>query len=185
MKLQYKTTLIKRRRIILEQEPYEELTREGFWGRSNWPASWIHHLDGMTTPGGWLYRLSFQLDETRKVLLHVTADELYELFIDGERIGRGPQRGGMLHWHFEAREIELAAGPHVLLARGWAFGAEIGPHGLCGLRPGFLLGNSPDLLDTLATGRAPWQVRNETGYEFHANSIGWGTGPEIVIDAGN
>ena len=44
------------------------------------------------------YRLKFQIDEPAMVRLHVTADERYELFVDGQRIGRGSERGDTEHW---------------------------------------------------------------------------------------
>ena len=171
------------RRLQLKHDPYSDGESWNFWFRANWPCFWIRHPAGMTPPGGWRFKLQFQLDSSAVIPLHVTADELYDLSVDGERIGRGPQRGTLQCWHFESYEIELDAGQHVIQATVWAFGEEIGPHGIMGIRPGFLLGTNREFHEKLATGVAPWQTKAESCCCFTKNEIGWGTGPEIVIYA--
>lgn len=62
------------------------------------------------------------LDAPRRVRLHVSGDERYELWIDGARCGRGPERGDRTIWRFETYDLELTAGEHLLTARsGWAW----------------------------------------------------------------
>jgi alpha-L-rhamnosidase len=171
------------RRVFLERDPYEAMPRGQFWTRANWPASWVVSPAGMCPPGAWLFRLRFELADAVHCPLHVTADELYELYINDTLVGRGPERGEPLHWHYDSYAIELPAGVHTIMARVWAFGPELRPHGLTGLKPGFLLASSLEFHERLATGVARWETKAETGYSFTANAIGWGTGPEITLDA--
>ncbi len=43
----------------------------------------------------------FTFDRTQTIRVHVTADERYELFLDGKRIGRGSERGDRNNWFYE------------------------------------------------------------------------------------
>jgi len=70
--------------------------------------------------------------------IHVSADERYELFLDGERVGRGPERGDPSHWYYETYQLDLKAGAHVLAARVWSLGPQA-PLAQMSVRPGFLL----------------------------------------------
>ncbi|MFZ2654477.1 MAG: alpha-L-rhamnosidase C-terminal domain-containing protein [Victivallales bacterium] len=170
-------------RLFLDRNPFSDWTRKDFWSCADWPASWIVHPEGMTPPGAWIFQLQIELPQAAQIPLHVTADELYEFYIDGVRVGRGPERGEQLHWHYESYGVDLSAGTHQIMARVWAFGEKLGPRGLVGLQPGFLLAASKEFHERIATGVAPWMAKIEEGYSFVANDIGWGTGPEITVDA--
>ena len=50
--------------------------------------------------------------------IHVSADERFELFLDGQRIARGPDRSDVEHWSYATYEIKLPPGPHRLAALG-------------------------------------------------------------------
>lgn len=174
---------LKHERILVGKDPFADWPRQSFWQRANWPASWVVPPSGMSPPGAWLFHLRLELAEAARFPIHVTADELYELYIDGTLVGRGPERGEPLHWHYDSYAIELPAGVHTVMARVWAFGPDLRPHGVTGLKPGFLLATSREFHERLATGVAPWRTKAESGYRFTVNAIGWGTGPEIAMDA--
>lgn len=91
------------------------------------------------------------------LVLHVSADERYILLLDGERIGRGPDRGDMDHWHYASYRIELEPGAHTLEAWCWrllgaAPLAQISWHG------GFILAAEEPYDVALTTGKASWKV---------------------------
>ncbi len=97
--------------------------------------------------------------------IHVTADERFELFLDGVRIARGPDRSDVEHWAYATYEIGLAPGPHKLEALAWS----IGPHAPCAQltwRGGFLLKAEGAYDKLLSTGKAAWEVAQLTGCEF-------------------
>src|SRR4028119_1235314 len=84
-----------------------------------WPGRWVA-CPG--TPAGGVsfvvaYRLRFTLPSPAVVRAHVSADQRYDLFLDGVRLGRGPERGDPLHWFFETYDLQLDGGDHVLVAR--------------------------------------------------------------------
>lgn len=87
-----------------------------------------------------LFRLSFAVDQPRTIRIHVSADERYELYLDGERIGRGPERGDRLNWFFETYDLSLEVGEHTIVARSWWL-SEFGPAPFAQLtvQPGFVL----------------------------------------------
>lgn len=101
------------------------------------------------------------------VRLHVSADQRYELFLDGQRIGRGPERGDLRNWFYESHELALSAGQHVLSARCWWLSASApAPEAQQTVRPGFLLFAEGDANLLLSTGVAEWQIKTINGYDL-------------------
>jgi hypothetical protein len=152
---------------LIDQDPFRHLPiNERWYSRGLWPCSWICAPDAITPPFVTAYRRRFTLERDGQVRVHVSADERYELFLDGERVGRGPERGEPRHWRFETYDLPLAAGDHVLVARVWSLG-EQAPGAQMSVAPGFLLAPQDEaLLPLLGTGVAPWEVCRLDGYGF-------------------
>jgi hypothetical protein len=147
-----------------------------------WPCKWIAATGTGEPPFVAAYRLKFQIDEPAMVRLHVTADERYELFVDGQRIGRGSERGDAEHWRFETYDIDFDAGEHVLVARVWSLGSQA-PYAQMSVSHGLLL--SPQekrFIDLLGTGVAKWEAKRLGGYAFTDPMAAWGTGANLAID---
>jgi hypothetical protein len=97
--------------------------------------------------------------------LHVSADERFELFLDGRRIARGPDRSDVEHWVYATYDIRLPAGAHKLEALAWS----IGPHAPVAQltwRGGFILKAEGSYDSQLTTGKAAWEVARLEGIEF-------------------
>ncbi|HSI85812.1 MAG TPA: alpha-L-rhamnosidase C-terminal domain-containing protein [Candidatus Methylacidiphilales bacterium] len=156
-------------RTIIEREPYADLDLNRGWiDKGIWPANWVGLPGGAVLPKPYIcaYRLIFTAAKQLSSLLHVTADEGYELYLDGVRLGRGPERGDARNWFFESYNLTLEPGEHTFVAKVWALGPAA-PRSQMSLCNGFLL--SPDdiaQIPLLATGTAPWQVKTLSGYEF-------------------
>jgi len=169
-------------RVLIQTPPFDGKYDPGPWnGSLPWPCHWIG-LPDAAPPFVAAYRLRFALDTDQTLRVHVSADERYELYLDGERIGRGPERGDRLHWFFETYDLHLEAGAHTLAARCWALG-DLAPQAQFSVRPGFLL--CPDderHLDLLATGRANWQAQRLGGYTFTHPMAGMGVGHKVLVD---
>lgn len=109
---------------------------------ARWPASWIRTaVPGGRGPGVFLFRRSFDLTAApSRFVVHVSADQRYELFVNGQRMATGPARGDLDHWRFETVDIapKLAAGRNVLAAVVWNFGADA-PMAQISFETGFLL----------------------------------------------
>lgn len=150
-----------------------------------WPCRWI--ADAAARPPAVVaYRRPFALEAATVVRVHVSADERYDLWLDGTCIGRGPERGDLAHWAFETYDLDLAAGDHNLVARVWSFG-DLAPAAQVSAGHGFLCApERPDLLDRLGTGVAPWQSRVLPGYGFVSahvpNGFPMSVGPAVTIE---
>jgi len=172
------------RRVTIAGDPFAAADADRPWlERGIWPCAWIGHPGAPRPPFVTAFRRCFTLAEAAIVRVHVTADERYELFLDGERIGRGSERGTAQRWYFESYELQLTPGAHVLVARSWALGQQA-PYAQASVWPGFLL--APDDATwhgALGTGVAPWEVQLLSGYRFTDPLPAWGTGAKVVIDA--
>jgi hypothetical protein len=100
--------------------------------------AWITPPASMLPPEVTAYRLHFKLPEAAVIRAHVSADVRYQLFLDGQRVGRGPERGSNQAWFYETYNLDLSSGAHTLTVLVWRLG-EIGPLAQIGLTGGFLL----------------------------------------------
>lgn len=150
--------------------------------RRAWRAQWIRSPASLLPPFVAAFRLRLNLAEDLVARVVVSADERYDLFINGERIGRGPERGDPLHWAYECYELHLDRGEHMLVARTWTLG-ELSPMAQTSAAPGFILSPlDPVHVSTFATGLAPWEFMELTGYSFTDPMSAWGTGARLDID---
>jgi hypothetical protein len=104
-------------RVLLTADPFSDPPELPWIGRGRWPARWL------ALPNGAAYRLRLALPTAVAARLHVSADERYELFLDGERLGRGPERGDLGASRVEVYPHEplLAPAAHPpMLDRPWA-----------------------------------------------------------------
>ena len=171
------------KRVSIDLPPYGDRQGHVPWeGRGAWKASWIRCRDAGPAPFVTAYRLRFTLAAATALRYHVSADERYELFLDGVRIGRGPERGDILHWYFETYEGKVSAGKHTFVARVWTLGPKA-PMAQISSQPGFLLTVEPSELSAqFDTGLAPWEAARLSGYTFQSPLAAWGTGANLVID---
>jgi hypothetical protein len=96
--------------------------------REPWSASWV------TIPGSppfdygvYHFRRSIDLAEKpSSFVIHVSADNRYQLFANGVRVSWGPARGDLLHWRFESVDIapQLRAGKNTLAAVVWNYAQD-------------------------------------------------------------
>ena len=159
-------------RVVLTAPPFADFAvtnASSPWTETpQWPARWISLLHPPQPPFVAAYRLDFELLEKFQFRAHVTGDERYELFLDAERIGRGPARAPRGWWHFESFDFEIPAGKHSLVARVWSLG-DLAPWAQTTFRHGFLFTPENEALwDVVATGRANWRGKKLPGYGFIA-----------------
>lgn len=161
-------------RSTINTDPFLALQTERNWREQGfWPAFWIGCPDAKQTPFVTAYRLRFDVDEGGTARVHVSADERYELFLDGARLGRGPERGSPNHWYFETYDLTLLPGEHVLAAKVWAMG-EMAPDAQMSALPGFLLAAEGSWGARLSTGVANWETKRVDGIGYHrADLIPW------------
>jgi alpha-L-rhamnosidase len=163
--------------------PFPALFEKTEWDRrGKWSASWVGCADAEQAPVVAAYRLRFDTPTATTVRLRVSADERYDLFLDGRRIGRGSERGNLEHWFYESFEVALAAGAHVLVARVFSLG-PLAPLAQFQVRPAFLLAAEGDAAKRLETGTAPWEAQRLPGYSFEPPVYVWGLAAPVTVDA--
>ena len=147
-------------------------------------AAWIWYPDNSQKPkvkraeyfaSGWSgpVLLKFRKDfeaTNQTVRIHVSADERFELFLDGQRIARGPDRSDVEHWCYSTYNLQLAPGTHRLEALAWSIG-PYAPVAQLTWRGGFILKAEGNYDPLLTTGKATWEVAKLDGYEFPSPTL--------------
>jgi len=151
---------------------------------NTWPARWVKPAFPVTAPAHVAFRCRFEIAGALTARLHVSADERYQLFLDGRPLGRGPAFGDQENWYFDTYELALAAGEHLLVARVSLAGAR-GPGAQISLAHGLVLCPDPGspLVPLIATGVAPWSCKLLAGIRIGEHD--WklqATGP-MTVDA--
>ena len=93
-----------------------------------WSARWISCPDvPQRDYGVFHFRKAFKLDGAPdKFIIHVSADNRYRLFVNGQPVLLGPARGDLYNWYFETLDISpyLKAGENIIAAMVWNMGTH-------------------------------------------------------------
>jgi len=91
-----------------------------------WTAAWVFNPDGPVCDFGvFHFRRKLHFERVPKsFVLHISADNRYRFFVNGQSVCRGPCRGDMNRWFFETVDIAhfLRVGDNILAAVVWNFG---------------------------------------------------------------
>ncbi|XHR28896.1 MAG: alpha-L-rhamnosidase C-terminal domain-containing protein [Chthoniobacteraceae bacterium] len=134
-------------------------------------GAWIWHSAKTPSETAILrFRRTLLLTEPLQAVLHVTADQRFQLTCDGAPLTFGPDRCDLEHWTVQSIEVTFPPGEHTLEALVWHLEAPLGrepmevtpPMAQVTWRGGFLLfaEGAPGAL--LNTGQAPWTVEDLT-----------------------
>jgi hypothetical protein len=152
--------------MLITDDPFLSLNAGKPWReRGLWPAAWIAHPNAKP-PFVAAFRKRFTLTQTATIRIHVSADQRYQLYLDSERIGQGPERGAPELWFYESYDLALDAGEHVLVSRAWHWGLRHSPQAQMSVMPGFLLAAEGEWTDALSTGLSDWECTLLGGYTF-------------------
>lgn len=171
-------------RVPITTYPFTEEARQRAWDeRGIWQAKWVTGAEPLSPPCALAFRNRFAVPHEETLRIHVTADERYELYLDGKRIGRGPERGDRHHWFFETYDLPLTPGEHVLVARVWVLG-ENAPVAQMSLPPQGLVvcADNPRWHQALTTGVATWEYKQLQGFTLNSAFGGWFTGATLQVD---
>lgn len=172
-------------RVLIDTNPFPIDRENAPWNRGQLDSSFISLSGAEVTPFFARYRLELSLGSAISTRIHVTADERYHLFVDGELVGRGSERGDPDHWFFESYQLELEPGEHVVEAFVWSLGNEHAPFAQFFMRHGFLLiAEDSDLKGQLTTGHAAWKAQRVRGIEMIKRTATFGTGDRFRFVGG-
>ncbi|HVL38503.1 MAG TPA: hypothetical protein VM328_03835, partial [Fimbriimonadaceae bacterium] len=156
---------------------------------AQWSAKWISYAyDPRQDVGVFAFRRRLRLDSVPpKLDVRVSADQRYKLFVNGQLVEFGPQRGDALHWFYETIDLapHLRAGDNWISALVWNFG-WMAPMAQCTVRSGFLFEPLDADQKDLATPHG-WEVGLLKNWGFdmmHAGKGGYyiDVGPGELID---
>lgn len=135
-----------------------------------WSARWITAPDAAPFDYGVChFRKTFELPtRPASFLIHVSGDNRYQLFVNGERVVWGPARGDLNHWRYETVDLapHLKAGRNVLAAVVWNY-AQFAPESQISWRTGFLLQGDTKAEQIVDTGPGWKAMRNEAYAPLH------------------
>ena len=155
-----------------------------------WTARWIAVPKAPKTEYGvYHFRKTFNLPaRPGRFVVHVSGDNRYQLFVNGQRVAWGPARGDLFHWRYETVDITgfLQAGKNVLAAVVWNFG-ENAPEAQITLETGFVLQGDGDAEKVVDTGTS-WKCATNPAYSPIVITSGavrgyWAAGPGDRINA--
>ncbi len=134
--------------------------------KRQWDAVWISCPDrDRTSYGVFHFRKKFNLDgRPDKFIIHVSADNRYKLYVNGQEVGDGPARGDLWHWRFETVDIagHLGPGENLLAAVVWNFGEHV-PFAQMTCQTAFLVQGDSEL-ETVVNTDSSWKVAENRAY---------------------
>ena len=155
-----------------------------------WDATWI--VAPGTNPFGFgVYHFRKAIDlrqRPARFVVHVTADNRYQLWVNGVRVVWGPARGDLNHWRYETIDLapHLRTGRNVLAAVVWNYG-ELAPEAQTTWRTGFLI-QGDTAVEKAVDSDATWKAAVDAAYSpipfTHAQLRGYYVvGPGERVDA--
>jgi hypothetical protein len=129
-------------------------------------AEWITHPN---TPGKdygvYYFRKSFHLPELpARFVIHLSADNKYRLFVNGEMVCQGPAAGDLNNWNYETIDIAnyLKHGGNAISAQVWNMGLYKGARQVSNQTAFILQGDSKtsQVVNTNDT----WKTKRDKGY---------------------
>lgn len=136
------------------------------WSNGFWHAKWIAHPTAQGTQFGvFHFRKTFNLSEIPKsFIIHVSADNRYQLDVNGNWVSAGPARSDLANWNYETIDIApyLTIGKNVLAATVWNFGDYRGYYQISFQTAFLLQGDSPN--EEIVNTDKSWKVIQDTAY---------------------
>lgn len=153
----------------------------------NWEAQWITTQESDPTAYGvHVFRKTFDLStKPQNFVVHVSADNKYRLYVNGNFIGVGPARNDIEHWFFDTYDLaeHLISGQNIIAAKVWNEGTGKAEAQIS-LRTGFIM-DGKDQASLIATDTT-WKAAQDSGYSPLAVQVyGYyaaGPGEKIEMD---
>ncbi|MDH6358611.1 alpha-L-rhamnosidase C-terminal domain-containing protein [Parabacteroides sp. PF5-9] len=153
--------------VRLEGYNQKEIHPSLYEGR--WKARWISlPEEPINAFGIYHFRKSFELtDIPSRFIVHVSADNRYKLYINGEFVSLGPARGDIYNWNFETVDLApyLKKGKNVLAAVVWNYAERKPVAQISFNQTGFILQGNTETESIVNTDKS-WVCIKNQGYGF-------------------
>ncbi len=132
-----------------------------------WKAKWISYpaIDGKDY-GVYHFRKTINIAAIPdKLIVNVSADNRYRLYINGKAVSMGPERGDIQHWKYETVDIApfLKIGKNVIAALVFNMGDNM-PMAQISLRTAFVFSFKDTAFSKFNTGISDWKVMHNKAY---------------------
>ena len=131
-----------------------------------WDAQWIMVPNtSQHNYGVYHFRKTFSLPaKPASFVIHVSADNRYKLYVNGEMASLGPARADLFHWNYETVDIAryLRSGGNVIAAVVWNFG-DYKPEHQISFRTGFILQGDRDE-EKIVNTNTSWKCSIDSSY---------------------
>ena len=141
--------------------------------RHSWEASWITHPTASVLDYGvFLFRNEFRLERApESLVVHLSADNRYKLWVNGKMVTTGPAKGSFLYWRYETLDLGpyLVEGENVLAVEVFNLG-EHRPAAMFSRQTAFIFQSDKSLKDDSSDGSAilntpgTWRVSENPAY---------------------
>ena len=151
---------------VFGQEPGEKIDPGLFI--NSWDAKWITYPETQGTEYG-VYHARKVFDLSRKpasFILHISADNRYQLYVNEQFVCIGPARGDIWHWRYETIDIGafLQPGSNVIALLFYNFGGYR-PLAQHSHKTAFIIQGNSDMEQVINTGLdRGWKVCANKGY---------------------
>jgi hypothetical protein len=130
-------------------------------------APWVSYPSAnQTAYGVYHFRKSFKMEKVpEKLVVHVSADNRYNLFVNGQRVCYGPAKGDLQTYKYDVIDIApfLKPGENLLAALVYN-GGEDRPLAFLTMQTAFMLRAENEVFDFLNTGSG-WKTYKNPAYE--------------------
>ena len=137
------------------------------WQTNYWDARWIvHPTSPVRQYGVYQFRKSITLAQApARFIVHVSADNRYRLFVNGESVALGPARSDLLNWNYETLDLApfLKAGTNVIAAQVWYL-SDSAPFAQMSYQVGFVMQGDTEAEKMVNTDKS-WKVTRNEAYE--------------------
>lgn len=130
-----------------------------------WNAWWLTSDDGGEVYGVHYFQKKISLvSKPSSFVVHVSGDNRYKFFVNGQLASLGPARGDLYHWNFETVDIApfLKQGDNVFAAVVWNFGKQRALAQIS-FRTGFILQGNTEA-EEIANTNTTWKYFNDKSY---------------------
>lgn len=147
-----------------------------------WNSQWVTHPEIIPNAHNLIhFRNAFELEEKpEQFIIHISGDNRYRLFVNGEMVVYGPQLADIRHWRYETVDLApyLIKGKNIVSAEVMNWGIDRS-YGIISLKTGFLVQGHTEKERIINTDfDSNWKVYHNTA--FHEKPVIWWTGKEVV-----
>jgi len=139
-----------------------------------WQAGWITHPGLILSEhAAVLFRKNVHLQNPPgEFVIHISADNRYRLFVNGDFICRGPARSDLTHWYYETLDIArfLRGGSNVLAVEVVNSGPKRGFSHFSN-KTGLVVQGHSSAESIINTRGTPWKCHHNKGW--HGRTVDW------------